>query len=142
MRLVNHPVHPMLVHFPVVAWTGAVAMDWSIRIWGFPILAMVGSGCVAAGLAMGALAMLPGFIDYTALPSQHPAQKTAVAHLSVMGMAWLLFLISLILRAFAPEKPPSILTVVADAAGFIVMLFGAWLGGTLVYHFRVGVDRD
>jgi uncharacterized membrane protein len=90
---------------------------------------------------MGVLAMLVGFIDYTDLTNQHPAQKTAVAHMSMMGTAWLLFLISLTLRGFVPHQAgPWIWTTAADIAGFVVMMFGAWRGANLVYHFRVGVD--
>jgi uncharacterized membrane protein len=141
MRLAGHPVHPMLVHFPIVAWAAAVAMDLSIPIWKSPVLATIGFACVAVGLSLGVLAMLAGFIDYTELTNQHPAQKSAVAHMSMMGTAWLLFLISLTLRGFAPHRAgPWLWTTSADIAGFVVMLLGAWRGANLVYHFRVGVD--
>jgi len=140
VRLADHPLHPMLVHFPIAAWSAAVAMDLSTRIWRVPVLAVIGSGCVTVGLSMGALAMIAGYIDYAGLPSQHPAEKTAITHMSVMAAAWFLFLISLTLRGFVPQSNPSIGVMCVDLAGFIVMLFGAWLGGSLVYHFKVGVD--
>ena len=55
--------------------------------------------------------------------------------MSMMGTAWLLFLISLTLRGFAPHRAgPWLWTTSADIAGFVVMLLGAWRGANLVYH--------
>lgn len=127
----------MLVHFPIVFWTSAVAMDLSNKICGLQIFAMVGFWCSVAGLSMGTIAIFAGFLDYTAISDQHPAQSTAVGHMWVMGTAWLLFLTSVAVRGFVAQTSPSIWAIGTDMAGLIVMIFGAWLGA----RFEIGVVK-
>jgi uncharacterized membrane protein len=52
--------------------------------------------------------------------------------------AWLVVLVALALRGFPPTTPVAIAALIASAAGFLVMAYGAWLGGKLVYEFGVG----
>ena len=136
MRIAGHPVHPMLVHFPIASWTAAVAADLSSRVWALPELTKAAFVCVAAGLVTGALAIMFGFLDYAGIETGHPAQRTATRHMLVMGVAWLVFLA----RLAAGWQAVSPWLTVADVVGFLVMLCGAQLGGSLVYRYRVGVS--
>lgn len=129
----------MLVHFPIASWTAAVAADLALRLWHAPVLAMVAFGGVAGGLVTGLPAMALGLFDYAAVPAEHPAQGTAATHMMVMGTAWLLFLASLLVRRLAAGAAVLTGTTILDITGFVVMLCGARLGGTLVYRFGVGV---
>jgi len=139
VRIAGHPLHPMLVHFPIAAWIGTVVLDVSSRIWTLPGLSAAGFGCLTAGVVLGAVTMLAGFLDYAAIPDQHSAQKTALSHMLVMVVSWLLFTASLTARAFAPRTAPSLWAIGTDMSACIVMIFGARLGGTLVYSFGIGV---
>ena len=139
MRIAGHPLHPMVVHFPIAAWAGTVGMDFAYRIWELPILAIAGFGCLAAGLALGAITILAGFVDYAAMAAEHPAQKTAVGHMWIMSSDWMVFAISLALRGFGPQTALSAGIIGTDVVGLILMILGAWLGGTLVYGFGIGV---
>lgn len=141
LRLAGHPLHPMLVHFPVALWTLAIAADTGGLVSGGAAWWSVGSGCQALGVLTAMPSMLAGALDYAALPREHPAQGTALAHLLVMGVAWLLFLASLALRGLPGAGAPPVIAIVVAAAGFVSMAVGGWLGGRLVYHFGVGVDR-
>lgn len=141
LRLGGHPVHPMLVHFPVASWTVAVGADaagWLTRdvLWW-----QISFGSQALGALVAALAMLAGFVDYAALEREHPAQSTTVTHMLVMCTAWLSFLISLALRGLPGVEPPTPWASAAAAVGFVTMAFGGWVGGTLVYRFGVGMTE-
>jgi uncharacterized membrane protein len=59
-----------------------------------------------------------------------------------MGTAWVVFLIALMGRIPAGWQTVSIRIIVADIVGFLIMLGGAQLGGSLVYRFGVGVDSS
>lgn len=142
LRLGGHPVHPLLVHFPVAAWTVAVGADAAGWITGQAVWWLISFGSQALGVLMAAVAMLAGFLDYAGLSRQHPAQDTAVWHMLAMGTAWLLFLISLAARGLPAADPPSVWATAVAVTGFIAMALGGWFGGKLVYRFGVGVDRN
>lgn len=142
LRAGGHPVHPMLVHFPVAAWTVAVAADAAGWVTGQAAWWMISFGCQALGVLVAAVAMLAGFLDYAAIPRQHPAQDAAVSHMIAMSTAWLLFLVSLASRGLPAADPPPVWATVVAVAGFIAMALGGWFGGRLVYRFGVGVDKS
>lgn len=139
LRLAGHPLHPMLVHFPIALWTLSVAADAGGLITRNEIWWSASFACQALGLLAAVLAMVAGALDLSSLPRGHPGMDTAVAHLSVMGMAWLLYLASAALRGLPGADAPPRSAVVAGSAGFLCMVAGGWLGGRLVYRFGVGV---
>ena len=124
LRLAGHPLHPMLVHFPVALWTLAVAADAGGLLAGDAWWWRLGFGCQALGLATAALAMVAGWLDYASLARSHPAQDTAVAHLLVMSTAWLSFLASLGLRGLPDGGPPPWPAIAVAGFGFVAMAVG------------------
>ena len=106
MRLLGHPVHPMLVHFPIVFWSCAVGAD----VVGLFTHALRGR---RAGVRRrwrsvalcGLLAMIAGVFDFVDLPQDSPARDTAVSHFMAMCSAWLIFLVALALRGYPAAIP-------------------------------------
>lgn len=140
LRLAGHPLHPMLVHFPVALWTLSVAMDAGGLITGREVWWTAGFACQALGLLTAVPAMAAGAFDFASLPRGHPGTDTAVAHLTAMSLAWLLYLASAALRGLpGPEAPPGP-AIIAGFAGFLALAAGGWLGGRLVYRFGVGAS--
>ena len=140
MRIAGHPVHPMLVHFPLVLWTGAVALDLGGLATGREWTWQLSFLCQALGLATAAIAILAGFLEFTSIARAHPARDTAVSHMLVMCTVWLLFLFSVALRGSAPATAPTVWATAVAVAAFLLMVFGGWLGGRLVYRFGIGVQ--
>jgi uncharacterized membrane protein len=128
----------MLVHFPIVFWTCALAADVVGRFSYAHLSAAVAFGALALGCVSGLLAMIAGMIDFVDIPKDSPARDPAITHLMAMGSAWLIFLVALALRGYPPTTPVSAASLIASATGFIAMAYGAWLGGKLVYEFGVG----
>jgi uncharacterized membrane protein len=142
MRLAGHPVHPMLVHFPIVFWSCAVAADVVGLFTHAALAAELGFGTLALGFVTGLLAMIAGVLDFMDLSKDSPARDTAVMHLIVMCSAWLIFLVALALRGFPPNAPVPTAALIASATGFLAMVYGAWQGGRLVYEFGVGAKTQ
>ena len=138
MRLSGHPVHPMLVHFPIAFWSCALAADAFCMFTQTALAAQLAVGALALGCASGLLAMITGVLDFAGLAKDSRARDPAVMHLMAMCSAWLVFLVALALHGFPPDLPLSVAALSATAAGFLIMAFGAWLGGKLVYEFGVG----
>ncbi|HEV7606711.1 MAG TPA: DUF2231 domain-containing protein [Steroidobacteraceae bacterium] len=141
MRLAGHPLHPMLVHFPIAFWTSAFGADICGLFFNALPFAALAFGASALGCLLGLIAMLAGIVDFTALPEDSPARDTAVTHMMLMCGAWLLFLVGLALRGYPPTDPAPLGAIIVSALGFAIMAAGGWLGGRLVYEFGVGRKR-
>jgi uncharacterized membrane protein len=141
LRLAGHPLHPLLVHFPIALWTIAACAEVGGWWRGGDAWWTVSAGAQALGVLIAVVAMVTGALDFASLARPHPATDTAVWHMLAMGTAWLLFVASLALRGWPVSGPPPVAATVAALAGFVATAGGGWLGGRLVYRFGVGV-RD
>lgn len=139
LRLLGHPLHPALVHFPIALWTASLAADGAALATGASFWGPAAWWSLVAGLAVAVVAVLAGFVDYSRLPREHPAFRTATAHMLVMSVSVLGFLASALLRE-GPERAPDAAALVCSGLGFIALVVGGWLGGTLVYRFGVAVE--
>ena len=139
-RLFGHPLHPMLVPFPMVGFLGALVTDiayartanvqWSnFSVW-----------LITAGLVMGGLAAVTGMIDYLG-DSRVRKKKPATPHM-LLNIA--VFVVE-IFNAFVHSRDgwtavvPTGLTLSVVSA--LLLGVSAWLGGSLVYRHGVGVGR-
>ena len=128
----------MLVHFPIVFWSCALAADVAGVVAQAPLAATVASATLALGCATGLLAMIAGILDFVGVAKDSPAREPAVAHLMAMCGAWLIFLMALALHGYPPVPVVSVVALLTTVVGFVTMAIGGWLGGKLVYQFRIG----
>jgi len=145
MRIRGHPVHPMLVHFPVAFWTVAVLAHVVAAAGleeGALEIAKLANG---AGLVMALPAMVAGLLELRTIDERSEAMRVATWHLIVMTGVWLCFLVALLLSASSQTMmDPWTAQLVATASagvGFLLMVVGGWLGGRLVYEFGIGVKE-
>jgi len=141
INFLGHPVHPMLIVFPLGLLPTAVACDL-IFLWRHnPHWSHISYWLIAAGVLSGLVAAVFGLADWWALDNGTRAKRIGVWHLVVNVTMVVLFAISWCLRRSAPDAP----TTLAIALGIAGILFGGvggWLGGELVYRMSVGVDFD
>jgi len=136
--LFGHPLHPMLVPFPIVCFTGALVTDVAYLASANVMWSNFSIWLITAGLVMGGLAAVTGIIDYVGdrrVRSARPATPHMIINLSV-------FVIE-IFNAFVHSRDgwtsvvPTGLTLSVISVALLVV--SAWLGGSLVYKHRVGV---
>jgi len=144
LRLGGHPLHPALVHFPVACWTATPVLDAVYLLTRSPAWWQAGFWCLALGVGMGLLAMCAGFMDLMAIPGSHPAEASAQRHMLLMGSAWSVFVIALVLHPL--RGLPSSLQAWTDfgltSFGFAMLGLGAYAGAKLVYDFGIGRNPD
>src|SRR4051794_16298368 len=141
INFLGHPVHPMLIVFPLGLLPSAVVCDIVFLVRHNPNWGHLSYWLIAGGIIGGLLAAVFGFADWLALDNGTRAKRLGVWHMVVNVIMLTLFAASWCLRRPAPDQP----TTLAIGLGIAALLFGGvggWLGGELVYRLSVGVDFD
>ena len=139
IKLAGHPVHPMLIVFPLGLFSTAVVFDIIYLVTSAVRWTEVAYYVVGAGLIGGIAAAVPGWVDWAAIPARTRAKRVGLVHgvgnVIVLG----LFALSWMLRRPDPSQPPTG-AIVAGVLGVVLISATAWLGGELVERLGVGVD--
>jgi uncharacterized membrane protein len=138
-----HPLHPALVHFPIACWVLAVPCDiagWlhMPQAWYAAYLLILG------GVVLALPAMLAGMPDLAKLKNNKTVLAVAYRHIGLIGSAWILYLVSLMLRVGegrTPAEAPGLAATACALIGLVVLLAGAWHGAELVYSYGIGIRR-
>jgi uncharacterized membrane protein len=133
----KHPIHPMLVVFPIGLWTFSLVCDVAyVTGWGGPIWNDMAFYTMAGGIAGGLLAAVPGFIDYLSLSGR--VRALALTHMLInLGIVGL-YALNLFLRL--GSAPGAVLPIALSSLGMVLLGVSGWLGGELVYVHHIGVE--
>jgi uncharacterized membrane protein/nitrite reductase/ring-hydroxylating ferredoxin subunit len=138
-QIKGHPLHPILVSFPIAFFTGTLLFDLLGLFLGRPGFHLVAYYLEMAGIAFGLLAAVPGIIDFIfTVPPKSSGKKRAATHGLTNTTMILVFTTALILRR--NEETSLYLVIGLEVVGAILLSIAGWLGGTLVYRNQVGVD--
>lgn len=143
-KIAGHPIHPMLVAFPIAFYTAAFAAYAYYGSGDRPVFWFeVAYIANIAGVITGALAAIPGFIDWAfGIPKDHPAKKIGLAHLVFHVAALVFFVLSAVYntteRTFA--DPRANFGVFLGAFGLACTLAGGFLGWKLVGVHHIGIE--
>lgn len=141
LRLLGHPVHPMLSDLPIASLLASVPLDvialarerpwWAISFW-----------TIVVGVVVAVPTACAGLIDYARIPEGR-ATKAATVHMLLMLSAVTCFGIDLLVRGGAapPHGRDLVASVALDVIGTAVLAVGGWYGGELVFTHGVGVDN-
>ena len=143
-RISGHPVHPMLVSFPIALFVVAFLCDVARGLSGtstpYWTLAYYSIG---GGLVGALLAALPGFVDYLSL-GRTKVRRLAWWHMMANAGVFVLFVINFYLRrpsGAAAAGGNKTLLMALSSVGVALLGLSGWLGGELVYVHRVGVEE-
>ena len=140
VKLFGHPVHPMLIVYPLGLLSMAVIFDILYLIFGNRLLPTASYYMIAAGVLGGLLAAIFGFIDWLALPNNTRAKNIGLWHGLGNVLIVTLFAVSWFLRGSNVDFVPDGFAMILSFAGVALALVTAWIGGELVYRLGVGVD--
>jgi uncharacterized membrane protein/nitrite reductase/ring-hydroxylating ferredoxin subunit len=135
----THPIHPMLIGFPLSFFTGAFVFDLLFLVTKNVSLQITGYYLVIAGIVGAVLAAVPGFIDYlNTVPPKSSAKERAAKHGLINTSNLVLFIVIFFLKKDTTLSP--IWIVLMEAVGVVLLVIAGWMGGTLVYRNQIGVD--
>jgi uncharacterized membrane protein len=141
VKAFGHPVHPILVTFPIGLLATAVVFDVVYLFTGNPLVEAVSYWMIVSGIIGGLVAAPFGFMDWRAIPENTRAKHIGLMHGAGNVIVLLLFIGSWLLRRQAPENP-GIWAHLLSFLGVGLVLVTGWLGGELVDRLGVGVDDD
>ena len=140
-KILGHPVHQMLIVFPLGLLATAVIFDLTHLLGAGPTMVAVAYWTMAAGI-VGALVAAPfGTIDWLAIPSDTRAKRIGAMHGIGNLVVSALFLASWLLRP-DDRTAPGALALALSFGGTALALLTAWLGGELVSKLGIGVYDD
>ena len=139
VKSLGHPLHPMLVNFPLGLLVTSAVFDIIHWITGNGYWSGIAFWMIAAGVITGLLAAIVGTIDALAIPPGTRAKSVSVLHGSGNFLILVLFVVSWFLRSGIPENPPIIAYVLSFLGAALLGITG-WLGGELILRLGIGVD--
>jgi uncharacterized membrane protein len=140
VKVAGHPVHPMLIVFPLGLLATAVLFDIIYLVSDNSRWTLVAYYMVGAGVIGGLAAAVPGWLDWFAIPNGTRAKRIGLLHGVGNVIVLALFILSWLLRRDNPEVPPTG-AIVAGLVGLVLASVTGWLGGELVDRLGVGVDE-
>ena len=141
VKLLGHPIHPMLIPFPLGLLGMAVIFDLLAIVAGQTALGQASRPMIAAGIITGLLAAIFGAIDWAAILDGTRAKGIATTHGLGNVIIVVLFAIAWWLRRDTPGAPSG-LPLALQVIGVVGALVTGWLGGELVDRLGVGVSAD
>lgn len=135
----GHPIHPMMIPYPIAFLTTALVTDATARRTGDPFWARTSSWLLGAGIASGLAAGAVGAIDYFTI---RRAREKPVGRLHAWGNPLAIALAAANLAARARRRPGAPvsgtdLTLSALTAALVGLT--GWAGAELSYRHMVGV---
>lgn len=140
MKVFGHPVHQMLIVFPMGLLPTAILFDAVTYFFGNPRWTEMAFYLIGAGIVSGLIAAVFGALDYSWIRAGTRAKRIGMVHGVGNVVVVLLFAASWWLRRDFPANPGAVAYLCSCAGGALVLVTG-WLGGELVDRLGVGVDN-
>jgi uncharacterized membrane protein len=137
----GHPLHPMLVPFPIALFTAALVTDILYWTTSDPSLASGSYWLIVGGLVMAAVAALAGLVDFL---GDERIRRIGDAwwHATANVLVVLIEIFSLYYRHTNGPAASAAFVVSLSAVSVALLVFSGWKGGELVYKHRVSVKSE
>jgi uncharacterized membrane protein len=142
MKLLKHPLHIMLIHFPTALLPMDLVLSYLFYRTGTESYGAAAFYCLVAGVALGLLSGLTGFIDLI-LIKDRTIMNAALIHGGINLTAVMVFSV-FAYRSWNsyPQIPaPAITTLMVKLSAVVFMLAGNYFGGKLILKHHVAIEK-
>lgn len=140
----GHPIHPMVIPFPIALWVFSLVAD-VIYLWRGNLVwrEYIAFYTLLAGIIGAVAAAVPGFIDWLSLENPEVV-KIANWHARLNVIALLIFAASFYLRTSGGSELVGSYTIpfALTVLGVILITISGWLGGEMVFKHGVAVEAQ
>lgn len=140
VRIGSHPLHPMLIAFPIAMLVLAPVADIVFLATADPMWANGAYWLLIGGLLAGGLAAIPGLIDFATI-GRARKHRHGWYHFAANAAALSLALVNIILRKdnITGAVLPAGLLVSLVTAGLLMV--SGWFGWELTFTHMIGVSK-
>ena len=144
MKILGHPLHMMLIHFPAALLPADALLSFFAYYNDDSSLLPGAFYCLVAGVVIGALAILTGIIDALRIEKD---KKQAIATAFIHGFINTIVLVFFGIFAYRawqqyPEMTMPAISTITIKAVFLVLLFaGNYFGGKLILEYSIGLKK-
>ena len=137
----GHPLHPMVVPFPMAFLVGALASDIVYWRTGDAFWPSMSTWLIVGGILMGIIAALLGMTDFVAIKR---VRRGATGWVHMIGniLVMVLSTISLFHRLGDTEGGVMPVGLILSAIVVAILMVTGWLGGELVYRHKIGIIEE
>jgi len=136
--IAKHPIHPMLVAFPIGLWVFSLICDIIFALgWGGIVWNDLAFYSMAGGIIGALMAAVPGLVDLVSI-SDNQVKTIGIWHMVVNLIAVALFAVNLWLRT--KSAPGAMLPIALSVLAVVLISISGWLGGEMVYVHGVAVE--
>jgi uncharacterized membrane protein len=139
--IAGHPIHPMLIPFPIAFFVATFACDLVFSAGGNPGWFAVTPWLLGAGLIMAALAAVAGLTDVLG-DAQIRNLSTVWWHAGGNVIVVLVELYNWFARYTEGSTAVLPTGLILSAIVVAILLFTGWKGWEMVYRYRVGVADE
>jgi uncharacterized membrane protein len=143
-RLFGHPVHIMLVHFPIALFPMGAVLDAASLYFKDPNLSIFSFYSIAAGAVTGWTALIFGAMDLLKISPENKAFSIGLLH-GGLNLLWLfIFSISagIEFSVYPNINLPSTGKLIAEFFAAAGMFYPNYLGGVLLLKYDVGKEKS
>src|SRR5437764_986366 len=139
----RHPIHPMLVHFPIGFFILSLLLDLASFLFpDAPYILRSSFYAMLLGVITALIAAIPGFVDYGDIRNDHPGKRIATAHMTLNLLVVAVYGINLGLRSSSlADSKISMAALLLSLVGVGLLSASGHLGGKLVYDQGIAVGR-
>jgi uncharacterized membrane protein len=137
--IAKHPLHPMLVVFPIGLWIFSLIADFIFLLGADARWNDIAFYTIAGGLVGALVAAVPGLFDMFSI-SDPKVGKIAWNHMILNVIAVAFFALNFYLRL--GNTAEATLPILLSVAGVLFIAVSGWLGGELVYVHGMGVQQQ
>jgi len=141
VKIFGHPIHPMLVAYPIALYTSTLVAYIIYAANKDPFFFKAAVAANVAGVVMAAITALPGFVDWAVgIPGGTPAKSHGLTHMLLNVGALVIFIVNAVIHTGNWMHPSG------TGSGLILALIGVLLtigagffGWTMIQNDHVGV---
>ncbi|MBD2257975.1 DUF2231 domain-containing protein [Pseudanabaena sp. FACHB-2040] len=138
VQIFGHPIHPIIVIFPVAFLSGVAGTDLGYLLTGRDFWSEASLWLIGAGLLTAIAAAITGMSDFINIPRVR-RRRAGWAHMLLNVGVLVLTIVNLLIRWGNPEGAIVPWGLAISWVVATLLLASGWYGGELMFRHKVGI---
>ncbi len=138
VAILGHPIHPILVIFPIAFLSGVAGTDLGYWLTRSEFWAQASTWLLGVGLLSGVAAAVTGMADFVRIPRAR-SRRAGWLHMGLNVAVLVLSIGNFALRLANPETSIVPTGLILSWVVATLLLASGWYGGELMFRHKVGI---